>query len=48
MEAKNMKMSSEVLQTCQLVHLRVYHATSMLKYVTTEVREIGIKSFNQI
>ncbi|XP_067227090.1 uncharacterized protein [Chanodichthys erythropterus] len=36
MEAKNMKMSSEVLQTCQLTHLRVYHATSMLKDVTTE------------
>ncbi|XP_077095332.1 uncharacterized protein LOC143746925 [Siphateles boraxobius] len=36
MEAKKMKMSSEVLQTCQLVHLRVYHATSMLKDVMTE------------
>lgn len=48
MEAKNMKMTSEVLQTCQQVHLCVYLATSMLKDVITEVRQTWMKSFNRI
>ncbi|XP_049334307.1 uncharacterized protein LOC111190911 [Astyanax mexicanus] len=36
MEAKHLKMCPEVLHTGQLLHLRIYHATCMVKNLQTE------------
>ncbi len=39
MAAKGVKMSPESLQTDQLIHLRLYHASCLVENLQTEVKQ---------
>ncbi len=42
MEAKGLKMSPELLQTDQLIHLRLCHASCLVENLQTEVKQTVI------